>query len=1173
MTHLGRGPSGAALGRPFQLHPVALGVGGLLLMLAGSQALSQSVPQPTSFQAVHRSGQTFLTWSERVDMTGERYRVYRHTSPITASNLGSARRLLEVREGSSRFFADRYDADGTWRARYLERFVIADNQAPIAPDTGLVVWTLAASDLGHATSGQGYYAVTTVNSAGAENTTTFGPANAIGPVAEAVADPLPVEAAIPGNTGGHVWVQYFDLHTYNPTFFAPHPRNGYFGLSPDDPTVANAVQYALAYSVGEPSADACGGTIPARVPVVLYLHGWGGNAYPPTLGPANDYCVFEIRPADVSETWYFGFARNLDYRTGNEPAAGDTVVNYTEQRLLRSIYDLLRHPTLGPRVDPDRIYVWGHSMGGSGTLALALRYPNVFAAAYASEPMTNYRVSGDGGDTDWREDVSWKWGSRTLNLPVSLSGPGTWAAHLASFNGTGVWDWQNHQANVAGRAGDEAVPFGVAHGRSDRVLGWTTEGKPFYSPADASRRCWGGWNANADHTWLSFMGLPPTLAPDPSLAPFDGFQVVRDESVPGLSRASGNLPLPPPDGGAEGGFNQLVDWSSSWDPWDGPPVDTATSWGISLRSTDDQAHTVDVTPRRLQTFRTSPGATYSWENRRVSDDGLVASGQVTADSHGLVTVPSFAVTGSGNRLRLRPSSGPPPNQPPIARLTVNPTSGVAPLQVVCNGSASSDSDGTITAHAWSFGDGGTGSGVQVSHTYSGTGSYTVTLTVTDDDDAQGSATATVTVGAAGTRPRPWPDTSRGVHVFNDQLPSRMSDALVRFSATHYAGTQKMERTQADRLRAVNPSFLILHYRLGMGLGYRAADASCQPTGDWLAVIEGDDWVQEWPGDATVQESWLAHHPESGGPRVYNCDWGWFLTRLDDPGWRSWWLAEVRRQLAANDDDGLFMDSLSVPNYLGFDHYRPVLPDVDETFESIWTQRIAGWLAWLKGQLAGQAWLVPNVGAWNTSRETTDYAAADGLMVEGFAMDGNESPYAADDWRLQLDRVLGFTRAGKAILAQTYVNGAQERLFTLGSYLLVKGTRTYLDFEASDEPDWWPEYDVPIGAALQPPAASIDDLQSTVPGVYTRAFDNGSVWVNPTPSWEGGQPATITLPSPRYLCELSGGGDVGPNGETTARVTYRQVTQITLAPASTAVLLDAPPRAHVPRRRLGRSGGA
>jgi len=190
--------------------------------------------------------------------------------------------------------------------------------------------------------------------------------------------------------------------------------------------------------------------------------------------------------------------------------------------------------------------------------------------------------------------------------------------------------------------------------------------------------------------------------------------------------------------------------------------------------------------------------------------------------------------------------------------------------------------------------------------------------------------------------RPFPDTTRGIHVFSDQLVSGMSDEQWRFSATHYAGTQKMLRADADRLRAINPGFIILHYRLGLGLGDREPGAGCQPTGNWLAIIEGNDWVREYPD--TVQESWFYHYPEESTSRVFNCDWGWYLMNLDDNGWRSYWRDEVLRQLQANDDDGVFMDSLSVPNYLGFDHYVPHLPEDDPTFESAWSNRITSWLS-------------------------------------------------------------------------------------------------------------------------------------------------------------------------------------------------------------------------------------
>ena len=86
-----------------------------------------------------------------------------------------------------------------------------------------------------------------------------------------------------------------------------------------------------------------------------------------------------------------------------------------------------------------------------------------------------------------------------------------------------------------------------------------------------------------------------------------------------------------------------------------------------------------------------------------------------------------------------------PNTPPTASFTATPTSGIVPLAVSFNGSASTDPDGSIASYAWTFGDGGTASGVTASHTYNSTGTFTAKLTVTDNRGATGSTTTAITV--------------------------------------------------------------------------------------------------------------------------------------------------------------------------------------------------------------------------------------------------------------------------------------------------------------------------------------------------------------------------------------------------------------------------------------------
>jgi len=77
-----------------------------------------------------------------------------------------------------------------------------------------------------------------------------------------------------------------------------------------------------------------------------------------------------------------------------------------------------------------------------------------------------------------------------------------------------------------------------------------------------------------------------------------------------------------------------------------------------------------------------------------------------------------------------------PNIPPVAVASSNLINGAAPLEVLFDGSGSTDEDGTITSYIWNFGDGSTGSGVTATHTYLVDGNFDATLTVIDDGNAQ-----------------------------------------------------------------------------------------------------------------------------------------------------------------------------------------------------------------------------------------------------------------------------------------------------------------------------------------------------------------------------------------------------------------------------------------------------
>jgi glucose/arabinose dehydrogenase len=101
------------------------------------------------------------------------------------------------------------------------------------------------------------------------------------------------------------------------------------------------------------------------------------------------------------------------------------------------------------------------------------------------------------------------------------------------------------------------------------------------------------------------------------------------------------------------------------------------------------------------------------------------------------------------------------NQPPVAVISANPTSGAAPLTVNFDGTGSYDLDpgDGITAYSWDLnGDGiyGDSTSSTTSYTYNTPGTYTASLKVTDKHNATNTSSAVIT--ANNTAPQAFIDT-------------------------------------------------------------------------------------------------------------------------------------------------------------------------------------------------------------------------------------------------------------------------------------------------------------------------------------------------------------------------------------------------------------------------------
>ncbi|MFH1225412.1 MAG: PKD domain-containing protein [Candidatus Diapherotrites archaeon] len=83
--------------------------------------------------------------------------------------------------------------------------------------------------------------------------------------------------------------------------------------------------------------------------------------------------------------------------------------------------------------------------------------------------------------------------------------------------------------------------------------------------------------------------------------------------------------------------------------------------------------------------------------------------------------------------------------PPSAKIRLTNGSGIVPLKIGADASASSDSDGEIVSYAWKFGDLESAEGIQAEHTYLSPGVYSLLLEVVDDAGLRGSAVSEVVV--------------------------------------------------------------------------------------------------------------------------------------------------------------------------------------------------------------------------------------------------------------------------------------------------------------------------------------------------------------------------------------------------------------------------------------------
>lgn len=241
------------------------------------------------------------------------------------------------------------------------------------------------------------------------------------------------------------------------------------------------------------------------------------------------------------------------------------------------------------------------------------------------------------------------------------------------------------------------------------------------------------------------------------------------------------------------------------------------------------------------------------------------------------TVPGQSVT-----LFVLPSSG--GNRPPVASFTATPSTGVAPLAVTFNATASSDSDGSIASYSWAFGDGTTGTGATAAHTYNTAGTYTAKLTVTDNQGATGTVSSVITVSGANQAPvasftsTPSTGTAPLVVSFNGAASTDTDGSIASYAWTFGDGTTGVGATISHTYNTAGTYTATLTVTDNRGATNSTAKAITVNAVTASCVVRysiTNDWVNGFQAAVTLVNTgaaingWTLTWTFTGNQRVYD----------------------------------------------------------------------------------------------------------------------------------------------------------------------------------------------------------------------------------------------------------------------------------------------------------------
>lgn len=251
-------------------------------------------------------------------------------------------------------------------------------------------------------------------------------------------------------------------------------------------------------------------------------------------------------------------------------------------------------------IDPNRVYLCGNSMGGSGTLGIGLRHGDVFAAIKANVPARVEHVSS-----------RMYFPPQTVPAGVKLPDPPIVVDYSAQND-----SWSKGHDEFAQAMNERRYPLYMY---------------------------WGPFGHANNHANI--------LKVNDLINSFDWLSIRKNEAYPVFTNASTNDPLPWPDqldSKLSGQINAFFRWKEVKESADSlsTTLFLVTPQELQTTFTIPKAATADVSLRRLQSLRIEPGTKVAWTYG-------TTKGEAQADGTGCVTIPKLTITTEPTVLTIR----------------------------------------------------------------------------------------------------------------------------------------------------------------------------------------------------------------------------------------------------------------------------------------------------------------------------------------------------------------------------------------------------------------------------------------------------------------------------------------------------------------------------------------